>query len=67
VEEWGDAERADSIRLRVELWSQELQDKRERNGAEELVKQHQERWTVALAVVANPVWWWRLDHCLKMS
>jgi uncharacterized protein (TIGR02996 family) len=54
LEEKGDAERADFIRLRVELWSQELQDKRERNGAEDLLKHHRERWTVALAVVANP-------------
>ncbi len=61
LEERGDAERADFIRLRVELWSQELQDKRQRNGADERVKQHRERWRVTLAVVANPVNWGRLD------
>ncbi len=67
LEEKGDVEPADFIRLRVELWSQELQHKRERNGSEELVKQHRERWTVALAVVANPVWWRRLDRSRQVS
>jgi uncharacterized protein (TIGR02996 family) len=67
LEERGDAERADFIRLRVELWSQELQDKKEWTGAEDRLKQHRERWTVALAVVANPVWWQRFDRSRKLS